>query len=76
MIGFNLLSFSQPMNKPYKKLLVFFFLTGFLILFCSIVFAENSTLEKNKDLLKLLEVSGILEQMDYIKAGLQTLMQE
>ncbi len=69
MIGFNLLSFSQPMNKPYKKLLVFFFLTGFLILFCSIVFAENSTLGKNKDLLKLLEVSGILEQMDYIKAG-------
>ena len=57
------------MNKPYKKLLVLVFLAGFLILFCSIVFAENSTPEKNKDILKLLEVSGILEQMDYIKAG-------
>ena len=56
------------MNKPYKQLLVVIFLTGFLILFCSILFAENSTPNKNKDILKLLEVSGILEQMDYIKA--------
>jgi len=68
MIGFNGLDCSQPMNKPYKKLLVLVFLAGFIILFCSIVFAENSTPNKNKDILKLLEVSGILEQMDYIKA--------
>ena len=56
------------MNKPYKQSLVLAFLTGCLLLFNSIVFAEtNPTVDKSRDILKLLEVSGLLEQMDYIR---------
>ena len=56
------------MNKPDKRPLVLTFLIGCLLLFYSIVFAEtNPTIDKNRDILKLLEVSGLLEQMDYIR---------
>ena len=56
------------MNKPDKHLLVLIPLIGSLLLCCSIVFAETgSSTDKNRDILKLLEVSGLLEQMDYIK---------
>jgi len=56
------------MNKPDKRSLVLTFLIGCLLLFHSIVFAAtNPTTDKNRDILKLLEVSGLLEQMDYIK---------
>ena len=56
------------MNKPDKRPLVLTFLIGCLLLFHSIVFAEtNPTIDKNRDILKLLEVSGLLEQMDYIR---------
>ena len=36
----------------------------------AIVFAETDpSMDKNRDIFKLLEVSGLLEQMDYIKDG-------
>ena len=55
-------------NKPDKRPLVLTFLIGCLLLFHSIVFAEtNPTTDKNRDILKLLEISGLLEQMDYIR---------
>jgi len=58
------------MNKLKKRPLVLSFLVGFLLLYCSIVSAEiNSSIDKNQDILKLLEVSGLLDQMSYIKEG-------
>jgi len=51
------------MNKPDKRPLVLTFLIECLLLFHSIVFAEtNPTIDKNRDILKLLEVSGLLER--------------
>ena len=56
------------MNKPYKQILAFISLIGCLLLLHAIVFAETSpSTDKNRDIFKLLEVSGLLEQMDYIK---------
>ena len=56
------------MNTPGKRSLVLTSLIGYLFLFYSIVFAESgSSMDKNRDIFKLLEVSGLLEQMDYIK---------
>jgi hypothetical protein len=58
------------MNKTEKRPLVLAFLAGFLIFSCSIVSAEtDSSTHKNQDILKLLEVSGLLDQMNYIKEG-------
>ena len=56
------------MNKPYKQILAFTSLIGCLLLLHTIVFAETGpSMDKNRDIFKLLEVSGLLEQMDYIK---------
>ena len=56
------------MDKLNKRPLVLTFLIGCLLLFHSVVLAEtNPTIDKNRDILKLLEVSGLLEQMDYIR---------
>jgi hypothetical protein len=56
----------NPNNHP----LILTLLIGSLLLSCSIVFAEtDSSLDKNRDILKLLEVSGLLEQMNYIQDG-------
>jgi uncharacterized protein len=53
-----------------------FFATSFilcLLFFPTIVFAEtDSSIEKNRDIFKLLEISGLLEKMDYIKDGATT----
>jgi hypothetical protein len=58
------------MKKPEKHVFVLAFLAGFLLLYCSIVSAEkDSSIDKNQDILKLLEVSGLLDQMNYIKEG-------
>ena len=58
------------MNKTEKRPLVLVFLAGFLLFYCSIVSAEtDSSIHKNQDILKLLEVSGLLDQMNYIKEG-------
>jgi uncharacterized protein len=58
------------MKQPLKQSLVFVI---FLILIAFLqvaVFADTApTLDKKRDIRKLLEVSGILEQMDYIKDG-------
>ena len=58
------------MKQPLKQSLVFiifFILIAFLHV---IAFADTApTLDKKRDIRKLLEVSGILEQMDYIKDG-------
>jgi len=56
------------MNKPYKQILALISLIGCLLLLHAIVFAETDPpMDKNRDIFKLLEVSGLLEQMDYIK---------
>jgi len=58
------------MNKTEKRPLVLVFLAGFLLFYCSIVSAEtDSSIHKNQDILKLLKVSGLLDQMNYIKEG-------
>ena len=58
------------MNKTEKRPLVLLFLAGFLLFYCSIVSADtDSSIHKNQDILKLLEVSGLLDQMNYIKEG-------
>ena len=58
------------MKKSYKWPIVFNYLIACLTFFQSIAFAEDGpTLEKKRDILKLLEVSGLLAQMDYIKEG-------
>ena len=58
------------MNKTEKRPLVLVFLAGFLLFYCSIVSADtDSSIHKNQDILKLLEVSGLLDQMNYIKEG-------
>ena len=58
------------MNKTKKRPLVLVFLAGFLLFYCSIVSADtDSSIHKNQDILKLLEVSGLLDQMNYIKEG-------
>ena len=58
------------MEKPKKQALVFFVFIAHIIFFHIIAYAETlPTLEKKRDIIKLLEVSGILEQMDYIKEG-------
>ena len=58
------------MKQPYKKSL------AFMIFFILIEFFQVSAfagtvpdLDKKRDIRKLLEVSGILEQMDYVKDG-------
>ena len=56
------------MNKLHKQILALTSLIGSLLLLHAIVFAETSpSTDKNRDIFKLLEVSGLLEQMDYIK---------
>ena len=56
------------MNKPNKQILALTSLIGYLLFFHVIVFAEpGPSMDKNRDIFKLLEVSGLLEQMDYIK---------
>ena len=56
------------MKKPYKQILALTSLIGCLLLVHAIVFAETDpSMDKNRDIFKLLEVSGLLEQMDYIK---------
>jgi hypothetical protein len=56
------------MSKPNKQILALTSLIGYLLFFHIIVFAESgSSTDKNRDIFKLLEVSGLLEQMDYIK---------
>ena len=56
------------MNKPNKQTLALTSLIGYLLFFHVIVFAESGpSMDKNRDIFKLLEVSGLLEQMDYIK---------
>jgi hypothetical protein len=56
------------MSKPNKQILALTSLIGHLLFFHVIVFAESSSsTDKNRDIFKLLEVSGLLEQMDYIK---------
>ena len=56
------------MSKPNKQILALTSLIGYLLFFHIIVFAEpGSSTDKNRDIFKLLEVSGLLEQMDYIK---------
>jgi hypothetical protein len=56
------------MDKLNKRPLVLTFLIGCLLLFHSVVLAETDpSTDKNRDIFKLLEVSGLLEQMDYIK---------
>jgi len=56
------------MSKPNKQILALTSLIGCLLFFHVIVFAESgSSTDKNRDIFKLLEVSGLLEQMDYIK---------
>ena len=59
------------MKKAYRWSLVLSHLFVYLIFFQSIAFAEEGlTLEKKKDILKLLEVSGLLTQMSYIEDGI------
>ena len=56
------------MNKPNKQTLALTSLIGYLLFFHVIVFAESGpSMDKNRDIFKLLEVSGLLKQMDYIK---------
>ena len=56
------------MNKPYKQILALTALIGYFLLLHAIVLAEtNPSIDKNRDIFKLLEVSGLLKQMDYIK---------
>ena len=56
------------MDKLNKRPLVLSFLIGCFLLFHSVVLAETDpSTDKNRDIFKLLEVSGLLEQMDYIK---------
>ena len=58
------------MKGLHKWYLVFIQLFAYLIFFQMIVLAEEElTLEKKNDILNLLEVSGLLTQMDYIKDG-------
>ena len=58
------------MEKPYMPSLIFIPLIVCLILFHTIAHAEiGPKLDKKQDILKLLEVSGLLTQMDYIKEG-------
>ena len=58
------------MNKSYQWSIVLSYLITCLIFFQVIVFAkEGPALNKKRDILKLLEVSGLLAQMDYIKDG-------
>ncbi|SVA70497.1 uncharacterized protein METZ01_LOCUS123351 [marine metagenome] len=58
------------MKKIEKRPLVLAFLAGFLLFYCSTVSAKtDSSIDKNQDILKLLEVSGLLDQMNYIKEG-------
>ena len=56
------------MDKLNKRPLVFSFLIGCLLLFYSVVLANTDpSTDKNRDIFRLLDVSGLLEQMDYIK---------
>ena len=56
------------MNKQNKQILALTSLIGYLLFFHVIAFAESGpSIDKNRDIFKLLEVSGLLEQMDYIK---------
>ena len=57
--------------KNYQKwCLIFIYLIIYLIFFQSFAYAvKGPTLEKKRDILKLLKVSGLFEQMDYIKDG-------
>ena len=58
------------MEKLYKLPLIFVPLIACLMLFHVIAYAETGpTLDKKRDILKLLEVSGLLAQMYYIKEG-------
>ena len=58
------------MKKIEKRPLVLAFLAGFLLFYCSTVSAKtDSSIDKKQDILKLLEVSGLLDQMNYIKEG-------
>ena len=58
------------MEKSYKLPLIFVPLIACLMLFHVTAHAETGpTLDKKRDILKLLEVSGLLAQMDYIKKG-------
>ena len=58
------------MKESHKWSLIFNHLIVYLLIFHVIAFAEEGpALEKKRDILKLLEVSGILAQMDYIKNG-------
>ena len=60
----------SSVKKSHKWSLVFNHLIVYLFFFQAIAFAEEvPTLEKKRDILKLLEVSGLLAQMDYIKDG-------
>jgi hypothetical protein len=57
----------KPLLKQSLVFLTFFILIAFSQV---AVFADTvPTLDKKRDIRKLLEVSGILEQMDYIKDG-------
>lgn len=58
------------MTKSYKWSLVFNYLAICFFLFQLVAFAEEGpTVEKKRDILKLLEVSGLRTQMEYIKDG-------
>ena len=58
------------MKQPLKQSLIFMIFFIFIAFFQVSAFADTtSSLEKKRDIRKLLEVSGILEQMDYIKDG-------
>ena len=58
------------MKDSCKWSLVFIQLTSYLFFFQMIALAEEElTLEKREDILQLLEVSGLLTQMEYIKDG-------
>ena len=62
--------YRSRMIKHFKQS---FFVTSLivcLLFFHTIVFANtDSSTQKNRDIFKLLEVSGLLEKMDYIKDG-------
>jgi len=58
------------MKQPYKKSLAFMIFFILIEFFQVRVFAGTvPDLDKKRDIRKLLEVSGILEQMDYVKDG-------
>ena len=58
------------MEKSCKWPRIFFSLMAWLIFFQGVAFAEERlSSEKKRDIFKLLEVSGLMGQMDYMKDG-------